>query len=242
MENLVLIQYPVLFLIVFCGFAISASVGLGGSLLIVPMLVLVVGPHQGVVLSALLLGINNIFKCIAYRRSIPWRQAALIVLLLSMGALIGASVLLKAPASLVTSAVLLTFVMTFVVEKNRWATTGKILSPFLAFISGASSGFSGTSGPLKGIAIRNLNLDRIHFAGAASVASLAGDMTKVGVFASGDMLDNSIYLVVLGCVPLMLLGTYIGFRTNKRVGEYAFSLLFWGVMIGYGFRLIFHTF
>ena len=242
MESLLLVQYPALFLVVFCGFAVSASVGLGGSLLIIPMLVLVVGPHQGVVLGALLLGVNNIFKCIAYRHSIPWREVALIVVLLSIGAYLGASALLKAPAWLVTFAVLFTFLATFVIEKKRWITTGKVLGPSLAFVSGASSGFSGTSGPLKGIAIRNLNLDRMHFAGAASVASLAGDMTKVGVFTKGGMLNESIIVIVLGSVPLMLLGTYLGFRTNKRVGEYAFSFLFWGVMIGYGFRLIFRTF
>jgi hypothetical protein len=110
-------------------------------------------------------------------------------------------------------------------------------APLLALISGASSGFSGTSGPLKGAAIRNLDLDRRHFVGAASLASFAGDATKTAIFAEGQLLGRTSLLIALAAVPLMALGTWSGSTLNERVGEHTFAVLFWTVMSGYSVRM-----
>ena len=110
-------------------------------------------------------------------------------------------------------------------------------APVLALISGASSGFSGTSGPLKGVAIRNLDLDRRHFVGAASLASFAGDATKTAIFAEGELLGRTSLLIALAAIPLMALGTWSGSTLNERAGERTFAVLFWTVMSGYSVRL-----
>ena len=110
-------------------------------------------------------------------------------------------------------------------------------APALSFASGATSGFSGTSGPLKGVAIRNLDLDRRHFVGAASLASFAGDATKTAIFAEADLLGRQSVLLALAAVPLMALGTWTGSTFNNRAGERRFAMLFWTVMTGYTVRL-----
>ena len=56
-------------------FTISASAGLGGSLLLVPSLSLVLGTMEGVALAALLLGANNVAKVAAYRAGYTVRLA-----------------------------------------------------------------------------------------------------------------------------------------------------------------------
>jgi uncharacterized membrane protein YfcA len=108
----------------------------------------------------------------------------------------------------------------------------------LALGSGATSGFSGTSGPLKGLAIRQLELDRGHFVGAASLASLVGDLTKTAVFTEAQLLGSDSYTLALMAVPLMLVATFSGRRINQTIGERGYSLLFWGVMAGYTVRLV----
>jgi hypothetical protein len=110
---------------------------------------------------------------------------------------------------------------------------------FAAFFAGATSGFSGTSGPLKGLALRRLSLDRLHFVGAASVVSLAGDLMKTTIFAEASLLDEISWSVLLVSIPLMLLATFAGRHLNSRIGERAFAGLFWTVMAGYALRLIF---
>ena len=224
-------------MLVFTSFTVSASAGLGGSLVLVPTLAIYLGPKEGVALAALLLAGNNMVKIFAYRQTLPFRAAALVTLLTVMGAAVGSALLVRAPIIAVTVAVVIMFGATLIVERVGLPRLRAGFGPFLALVSGASSGFSGTSGPLKGVAIRNLDLDRRHFVGAASLASFAGDATKVAIFTEGQVLGSNGWLLAGGALPLMALGTWVGSTCNDRVGEHRFALLFWTVMSGYTLRL-----
>jgi uncharacterized membrane protein YfcA len=229
---------PLILALVFCSFVVSASVGLGGSLLMVPTLVLAVGTKEGVALAALLLAANNVFKVVTYRRTIPWRASAVVVVCTAAGAGLGARLLIHAPETAVGIAVLTTFALTLVLERFELTPARSVASPILALSSGATSGFSGTSGPLKGVAIRNLDLDRLHFVGAASLASFAGDATKTAVYTDAALLGAGSYTLAAVAVPLMLAGTALGRQLNNHVGERGFAVLFWSVMTGYSVRLV----
>lgn len=228
----------VLLVLVAVSFFVSSAVGLGGSLVLVPALTVALGAKQAIPLAALLLGANNVVKVAAYRRTLPLRAAAGIVVLLSIGAAIGARLLVAAPAWLVTAAVIGSFGMTLVLERTGHGEATQRSAPGLAFAAGATSGFSGTSGPLKGVALRALRLDRQHLAGGASLASLAGDLAKAGVFAHAGLLDGSALRWALAAVPLMFVATTLGYRVNHRVGEATFAAMFWAVMGGYTARLL----
>lgn len=219
-------------------FAVSASAGLGGSLILVPTLALVLGTKDGVALAALLLAGNNVVKVLAYRETLPFRKAAVVIVLLAIGAAVGSRLLVAAPETLVTIGVITSFAIALLAERldlDRIRTPG---GPFLAFGSGATSGFSGTSGPLKGMAIRQLELDRAHFVGAASLASLVGDATKTAVFAEAQLLDRSAVLLAVAAVPLMFVATLGGRQINRSLGERGYTGLFWSVMAGYTVRLL----
>lgn len=219
-------------------FAISASAGLGGSLILVPTLALLLGTKEGVALAALLLAGNNIVKVYAYRATLPFRKALLVIVLVALGAFVGARLLVAAPERLVTIAVIVSFVVALIAERLDLSRLRTLGGPMLALASGATSGFSGTSGPLKGMAIRQLGLDRRHFVGAASLASLAGDATKAAVFAEASLLDGESLLIAAAAVPLMLVATFSGRRLNRVIGETGYTWLFWAVMAGYTFRLL----
>lgn len=219
-------------------FTISASAGLGGSLILVPTLALVLGTKEGVALAALLLALNNVVKVIAYRKTLPVRKALFVIVLVAIGALIGAQLLVAAPEQLVTIAVIASFGLALIAERADLSRLRKVGGPLLALGSGATSGFSGTSGPLKGMAIRQLDLDRSHFVGAASLVSLAGDATKTAVFAGADLLGSTSVLIAVLAVPLMILATFTGRNINYSIGETGYTVLFWVVMGGYTLRLI----
>ncbi len=223
--------------LVFASFTVSASAGLGGSLLLVPTLALFLGSKEGVALAALLLASNNVMKIIAYRRTLPFRAAAGVTVLIVIGAALGSTLLVKAPTAWVTIGVVTMFAASVAVERFDLKPVRAGFAPFLALVSGASSGFSGTSGPLKGVAIRNLDLDRRHFVGAASLASFAGDATKTAIFADGELLGRTSVLIAVAAIPLMALGTWTGSTLNERAGEQTFAVLFWTVMGGYSIRL-----
>jgi uncharacterized membrane protein YfcA len=223
---------------VLTSFFVSASAGLGGSLVLVPSLSIVLGTKEGVVLAALLLGLNNVAKVTAYRRSLPFRAAALVVGLLMVGAFLGASLFVAVPERWVGIGVLASFALSLLAENQGWAGLRKVAAPVLAFGAGATSGFTGTSGPLKGAALRNLALDRAHLVGGASLASLAGDLTKSAVFAEAGELGVQQLQIAGLCLPLMVLGTWLGRSFNQAVDESRFAVLFWSVMGGYSVRVV----
>jgi voltage-gated potassium channel Kch len=134
--------------------------------------------------------------------------------------------------------VIVSFVFALIAERLELKRVRKVEGPVLAFASGATSGFSGTSGPLKGIALRQLDLDRAHFVGAASLVSLAGDATKVAVFTEAGLLTGDSLNVMLLAIPLMLIATFSGRRINFSIGERGYTYLFWAVMAGYTLRLV----
>ena len=233
-------EIAVMFGVLLCilaSFTLSSAAGLGGSLILVPSLALTLGTKEGVALAALLLGSNNVVKVISYRESLPFRKVTLVVVLLSVGAYLGASALVRAPEAVVGSAIIVSFAFTLVAERRGWLSLQRFAGPGLAFASGATSGFSGTSGPLKGAAIRNLELDKMHFVGAASLASLFGDLTKTAVFTEANLLGRDELRLLALSIPLMVIGTLTGRGLNRQLGESGFAVMFWSVMGGYSVRI-----
>lgn len=238
MEPAVILELAFIVIVAGLSFTVSASAGLGGSLLLVPVLGLILGAQEGVALAALLLGGNNVLKVFAYRRTIPLRAAFMVILMIGIGAALGAALMVIAPPGLVAAGVLASFAATLAFERLGIDIGRRIFAPLLAFASGATSGFSGTSGPLKGAAFRNIKLDRAHFAGAASSASLVGDLTKTTIFAHAQILDEKALLIFVLALPMMALGTFTGFRLNRQLGEAGFAAFFWMIMAGYSMRIL----
>ena len=241
--ELTLLNSLILLVAVPAAFVLSSSAGLGGSLIMVPALAMVFGIKEGVAMAALLLAVNNLAKLGAYRQTLPFKPAALITVAVVSGAAFGATLMLRAPEHWVTVIVITAFLATFLVDLLPQANSNsnrarKGWAGALALTSGATSGFSGMSGPLKGVAIRSLNLQRQYFVGAAAIVSLAGDATKALVFAKGGLLGQSELQIAAMLIPVMILSTLAGRNLNQRLGEKGYAILFWAVMIGYTGRLV----
>lgn len=222
----------------YAAFVVSSAVGLGGSLVLVPTLAIALGAKEGVALAALLLACNNVVKVFAYRATLPLRASALVLVCTIVGAAVGAALLTAVPEVVVFTAVIVSLALSLLLEQLDAVALRKGSSPVLALASGATSGFSGTSGPLKGIAVKNLALDRMHTVGAASIVSLGGDLTKTAVFTEAGLLGGNAWVVAALAVPLMLAGTFTGRRLTRWLGDRRWSAVFWLTMVGYSARLV----
>ncbi len=225
-------------LVIPASFVLSASAGLGGSLILVPGLVLALGPREGIAVAALLLACNNIAKVIVYRKTLPWRPSALVALAVIAGSALGASLMLQMPETWVAWGVVVMVLLTLAGDFLVQGPVHRVWAVLLAFLSGSSSGFSGTSGPLKGLALRSLQLERFYFVGAASLVSMVGDMTKALVFSQSGLITSTHLVLAGGLIPVMAGCSLLGRRINRQVGEKWYSLLFWTVMGGYLIRLM----
>ena len=243
------IKYACLFF-AFIAFVLSASAGFGGSLIMVPALSLLYGSKEGIAISSILLGVNNIFKAIAYRNTIPLKKAMILIILMMIGSGIGAKWMIAAPEGIVDIAIIVALTSFFLMSVTNLNTKINIKpfdeksyyrylpGCFFAFSSGAASGFSGTSGPLKGIALKSLGLNRFYLIGGATIISLGGDLVKSLIFIDGGLINQDHWSIIVPAIFLMPIATYLGKRINIKIGESAYSILFWMVMLGYSIRLI----
>ncbi len=220
---------------------VSSIAGYGGSLILVPALAAVLDPRAGVALAALLLGWNNVFKVIAYRRTLALRQGWPLLLVTAAGVWAGANVLIAAPDELVIGAIVAVTVGSLAVElvagDRLHQARRRVAVPAMA-ASGVLSGVSGSSGPLKGVAVRALGLPRLEHVGLASSVSLVGDALKVQLFTDAGLLSGVDLTVLVLAIPLMPLGAWLGRTINERINEQAFRWMFWTVVGGYTLRMV----
>jgi uncharacterized protein len=227
----------VVILIAAVAFTLSAAAGMGGSLLLVPAMALAFGPKAGIALAAVLLSYNNAWKLAAFRHSVPVRSALPLLVLSVLGSAAGARLMLAAPEQLVYLAIFVVVIASFALEHTGRPIIQPALGALFAAGAGVLSGFAGTSGPLKGLALRTLQVDRTRFVGAASLISLGGDVAKVLVLVPLLALRGDALLAALCAVPLAPCAVFLGRTINRRMGERAFSSLFWLMMASFLVRL-----
>ncbi len=220
---------------------LSASAGMGGSLIIVPTLTIAYGPKIGIALAACLLAANNVFKIVAYREWIPWVASTTVIATTIIGAAIGAVLMIGAPTSVVQTAVALSVIVGFAFHRIIKKHGSKQAGAMFSLLAGITSGFSGTSGPLKGMALKSLSLDHMHLVAAASVVSFIGDLVKASIFSKANLIEKEHWLLVLILIPLMPIATFTGRKINRAAGQQYFDYLFWTVIAGYAIRLLIYA-
>lgn len=242
-------QTTLVLVVTFAALFVSSVAGYGGSLILVPALASILGPRQGIAFAALLLGWNNVFKVLAYRHSLALRQGWPLVLATAVGVTFGARLAIAAPERLVIWTIAGASVATLLIEVlSRAAATDAGASPGLRSrrsiavpaiaASAVLSGVSGTSGPLKGIAIRAMRLPRLHHVGLAASVSLVADAVKIELFADAGYLADLNTAVLLGALPMMPVGAWTGRAINRRINERQFRWVFWTVVGGYNLRML----
>src|SRR5215207_7503544 len=81
--------------LIFVSFLVSASCGLGGSLILIPALTLLFGIKESIIISSILLGLNNLVKVYFFRQHIRFKPILWIMLFIFAGSALGAVLLLR---------------------------------------------------------------------------------------------------------------------------------------------------
>ncbi len=225
----------------FVSLFISAVAGYGGSLVLVPTLAAIMGPREGIAFAALLLAGNNVCKVVAYRKTLALRQGWPLIAVTAVGVSVGARLLVASSDRLIVWTIVAVTIATLVVELVAGETVLRhrrhMAVPAMAAAS-MLSGVSGSSGPLKGIAIRSLGLARLEHVGVAASVSLVADVLKVEFFASAGLLADVDVRTVALALPMMPVSAWVGREVNRRVDESAFRWIFWTVVGGYTMRMV----
>lgn len=226
------------YLLIFVAFVVSASAGMGGSLLLLPVLSFLLGFNEGVVLSSILLGLNNVFKLIAFFKHLVWRNVLPLLCSISIGSALGAFLFLKMSSNVVAILLLINIVVTFLVQRKAIPKIQYRAAVSVSFLAGLLSGVSGSSGPLKGLAIKCLKNTPLQIVACATVLSLSSDVVKSTIYLNHLTLSTQAMQYLFGSLLLMPLATYLGKKINSNIGTTAYDVLFYSVISGYVVRLL----
>jgi uncharacterized membrane protein YfcA len=225
--------------LIFVSVLVSSSCGLGGSLILIPALTLLFGIKESIIISSILLGLNNLVKVYFFRHHIRLRPIVWIIVFIFFGVILGAGILLRIDEKVVGIILLIHVLFSFFFQRQANHVIREKVSWAIAFLAGFFSGVAGTSGPLKGVSLKCNVFNKMEMVAAASVVSLVSDSTKAAIYLSNYEFVNFPTVIVLYSILIMPVATWLGRNLNQKLSEKAYDALFYCVLSGYLVRLIF---
>lgn len=212
---------------------VSGSAGFGGALLLLPVLVLAVGPVQAVPLLTVAQFVGN-FSRVAFGFSrIQWRPVLLFLLGALPAALLGALLFLELPKeALVRCIGAAIFLLALLLHRRP-----EMVRPTMPFLVGGGattgflSGMAGSAGPLGATVFLSLNLPPGVYVASEAVTALAIHAVKLPVYGHAIPQDARFWILA-GVASLgMMLGTWAARHVIERLPvpafrRYVLALLF----------------
>lgn len=174
----------------FVGFVFSSVLGVGGALLLIPVLTTAMRPIEAVAITTPVMLVNNALKTWVFRRHVDRRA----LLLLSAGALPAAAVASTFAARVDERVILLgvaAVIVASLAATYLLATPVRLSDRALALFSvftGTVSGLCGAAGPSTAVGLSGYGLDRERFVGTVAVYAVLLQLVKLpGYVATGAM-------------------------------------------------------
>jgi uncharacterized membrane protein YfcA len=220
---------------------VSAIIGTGASIMLLPVLVLQFGPKQAVPVMAVAAVMANVAKMISWWREVDWRATAAYALGGVPGAALGARTLLVLPTSLVDTALGLFFLT--MVPGRRWLAARSLrLGLWQLALAGAVIGYlTGivvSTGPLSLPAFVAYGLVKGGVISTEAAASLALYVSKVSTFRTFGALPWDAILKGLIVGASLMAGSFAGRLVVLRLSINAFQHLLDGMMLISGLALL----
>ena len=199
----------------FLTFVVSSAVGIGGTLVLVPVLIFFIPAAQAVAVTAPVMLINNCIKLSVFHAHVRWRSALWAALPAWPCAAFAATYTHVVEESVLRMAIASVIAVYFFVEfafKLKLKIEYRGLIPF-GIATGLASGFCGAAGVPAAFAYRAHGLVKESFVGTISVIAIGLQLSKIPVYSS----TNLISVTDIPFILLLGLTSFCGILTGKRV-------------------------
>ncbi len=220
----------------------KTSVGGVGILAVLLMALAVPGKASPGVLLPMLI-VADIFAVVYYRRHCDWKILVRIFPATAVGIAVGYLIVDAIPARVfeivIGGIILAMLVMGLGIEKYRPAfSSGGVWAGAVGLVAGIVTMIANAAGPVFGIYLLQLGLNKQSFVGTRSWLFLVINIFKVPFSASLGLITVDSLLLNLMTVPLIFLGAYLGFRVLKLINLELFKWLIRAAALVAAFRLI----
>jgi uncharacterized membrane protein YfcA len=209
----------------FFGFVVSAVFGIGGVVLLIPLLSMVLPPVQAVAVSAPVMLVSNLGKMWVYRRDINWRGFVLVSALALPAAFLSALWSSRVDERLILVSVAVLVLLSVAVDRFRRGPARPISDRGLFLwgaLTGVISGLCGAAGPPTAIGLRGYGLEKAAFVGTVAVFAVFLQLAKIPAYINTNAL--SLHLLPLAALlgALAVVAVVVGPRLLRRVPAAAF--------------------
>lgn len=205
-----------LFVIAFASEILGTLSGFGSSTFFVPIALLVESFKFVLALTAILHCFGNLFKIVLFRGD--FQRAAFIQLVVPsvIFAAIGALLTAQFPVEFMLRSlgvVLMFFSVLSLFAKSRIQFLPKWAATILAAISGFSTGFVGTGGAIRGLALAALQLPKNSFVVISSAIDIGGDLIRTIIYLRNGFMDWGQWFYL----PLLAVAAFAGANIGKLI-------------------------
>ena len=182
----------------------------------------------GVLLPMLI--VADIMAVIYYRRDCQWPIIVRLLPLTLVGIVIGYFIVTAVPVDIFEKLIgLIILAMLFfnlaLDGKKTSLVSSKLFTGGIAAVAGAASMIANSAGPIFGLYLLHMGLKKEQFVGTRSWFFLIMNMIKVPFSAHLGLITTESLKLNLACVPIILLGAFIGVRFLKMINLSAFTWL-----------------
>ncbi|MDD9206932.1 sulfite exporter TauE/SafE family protein [Georgenia sp. 10Sc9-8] len=208
------------------GTSMQRVAGMGFAMISAPMLVLLLGPREGVLLVNLAGALTSALVMSRVWREVEWRRLGVLAPTGAVGVLAGAVVAARTPAALLEVVVgsLIALGLTAVLLARRATPVrGNPITVLFGAVSGASSVMAGTAGPAMSVYAVLVRWDQRRMAATVQpffVVIALGSVVAKSVAGPATLPDFSIAMWA-ACLAAALGGLAVGELVSRRVAARA---------------------
>lgn len=219
----------------FFGFVVSAAFGIGGVVLLIPLLSMALPPAQAIAVSAPVMLVNNLGKSWVYRRAVHWRACGLVSALALPAAYLSARLVTTVDDRVILVAVAALILVSVGADRlrapaagNRFGDAGLLL---WGGVTGAISGLCGAAGPPTAIGLRGYGLSKDAFVGTVAVFAVLLQVAKIPAYVGTDVLPLRLLPLAVLLGALGLIAVAVGPPLLRRVPEQTFRAVVDGLLV-----------
>ena len=212
----------------FAAEVLGTLTGFGSSTFFVPMGSLIEGIHFVLVITAILHCFGNFARLIMFRRSLNWRLivplAAPAIVLTGVGALLTSWVSARwTLAALGPALILISLIYPF--AKRVFASRSKSAAYWLSGLSGFLTGWVGTGGAIRGVALILLGLEKEVFVATSAGIDVGSDLLRAAIYIHSGFMDWKRWALIPLLALAAGLGVFFGRLFLRHINQVQFERL-----------------
>ncbi|PSR24509.1 MAG: hypothetical protein C7B47_14680 [Sulfobacillus thermosulfidooxidans] len=215
----------------------SAAIGVGGGLLVMPILVLIFPPRLVIATTAPMFWANAIFTLYLYRKTFWIKRAAVLIPGVIIGILIGTDfvqiaspVILRRTIGIIALVFLALSVFLSSQGRKRIVELPMWIGVPASLLSGVVSSLSNIGGTFLSIFIIQGDVEPARFVGAMAFFYFIMTSVKMIVFSSTGLLTWKEIPWVIPSVGGIALGAVLGKTINRHISPQNFRFLIMGIV------------